>query len=176
MSGWNGRPVSVRDVRRVMFVCLGNICRSPLAQGVFAHLAAQRGVAEDLTIESAGTGHWHIGDPPDKRSSAVAKKHGVELRSRGQQIDESYFGRFDLFVAMDRSNVGNLRRMGCPEERLALMLAFAPESLKARHPGALSTLEVPDPYHDGPEGFDVVYELVHESCVGLLDEILRVRA
>lgn len=170
-------PGRVSHVRRVMFVCLGNICRSPLAQGVFEHLAEQRGARDDLVIASSGTGHWHIGRPPDARSVAVAAKHGIALRSRAQQFDAAtHLDAFDLFVAMDRENLSNILEMGCAAEKAALMLAFAPPGMSEVHREAMRTLEVPDPYYGGPEGFDVVYQLVHAASEGLLDSIVGPRA
>lgn len=169
----HARRMDVRHVRRVMFVCLGNICRSPLAQGVFEHLAEQRGVREDLTIASSGTGGWHAGNPPDHRSIAVAAKHGVRLQSRAQQLAAPrHFDEFDLLVAMDRSNLDTLLRRGCPTDKAALFLTFAPAALASRHPEAMRTLEVPDPYYGGPEGFDDVFEMVHSAADGLLRAIV----
>lgn len=167
-----GRP-PLAHVRRVMFVCLGNICRSPLAQGVFEHLAVARDVRDDLIIASCGTGHWHVGDPPDHRSIAVARAHGVHLRSRGRQLDASCdFTAFDLLVPMDRSNLRNLLAAGCPKDRARLLLEFAPPAALAEHPEAARTLEVPDPYHGTPADFERVYRLVHAGAEGLLDAIV----
>lgn len=172
MSG-QPRAIDVRHVRKIMFVCLGNICRSPLAQGVFEHLAEQRGVRDDLTIASSGTGGWHVGNPPDARSVAVAKKHGIELRSRAQQLAApKHFDEFDLLLAMDRENLETLLRRGCAPAKAALFLQFAPHALESKHPHAMRTLEVPDPYYGGPEGFDDVYEMVHAASEGLLRAIL----
>jgi protein-tyrosine phosphatase len=167
------RPIDVRHVRRVMFVCLGNICRSPLAQGVFEHIAEQRGVLDDLVIASSGTGNWHVGNPPDPRSIDVARKHGVPLRSRAQQLAApAHFDDFDLLLAMDRSNLQTMLRRGCPPSKAALFLSFAPPDTAARHPDAMRTLEVPDPYYGGLEGFDVVYDLVYSAADGLLSAIV----
>ena len=155
-------------------MCLGNICRSPLAQGVLEHRAAAMDLSDDLRIASCGTGSWHIGSPPDPRSIAVARKHGVSLNSRGRQVNPGAdFANFDLIVPMDRANERDLIRLGCPNTKMALCLAFVEpdaESLAQRH-----GYEVPDPYHDGDEGFDTVFRLIDSSAKGLLASILSGR-
>lgn len=161
-------PGTVRGMRRVLFVCMGNICRSPLAQGVFEHLLSDRGVRADFTVESCGTGGWHAGEPPDPRAMAVAQTHGVELRSRARALDATRdFDRFDLILAMDRRNLSGLRHSGCPDGRAGLFLAFAPPEVALAH-----AHEVPDPYYGGPEGFDEVYRLVHAGAEGLVNAVL----
>lgn len=157
-----------RGARRILFVCLGNICRSPLAQGLFEHLTTQRGVRDQFTIGSCGTGGWHVGERPDPRTLAVARRHGVELTSRARKLDPTCdFDRFDLVIAMDRSNLSNILRAGCPEERATLLLRFAPRDIAEPH-----RYEVPDPYSEGPEGFELVYHLVHAGASGLLEAVL----
>lgn len=161
--------IELTRVRRVMFVCLGNICRSPLAQGVFEHLAEARGVRDQVIVASSGTGGWHVGEPPDRRSIDVARRNGVTLRSRGQKLDpRRHFDAFDLLLAMDRQNLADMLAAGCPPDRAALFLSFAPGTLAATHSEPMRTLEVPDPYHGGAEGFDAVYQLVHAGAEGLL--------
>jgi len=151
-----------------LFVCLGNICRSPLAQGVFEHLLSERGVREEFTVESCGTGDWHRGQRPDPRAIDVASKHGVELRSRARQLDAKCdFERFELLLAMDRRNLQGLMEAGADPARTRLFLAFAPEQIARPH-----ALEVPDPYDGGPEQFEEVYQLVHVGAKGLLDAVL----
>jgi protein-tyrosine phosphatase len=168
--------IDVRRARSVNFVCLGNICRSPMAQGVFEHLASQRGVRSQLTIISSGTGHWHIGDPPDPRTIAVAAARGITLRSLGQQIDPAkHFQSIDLHLAMDRSNYANLRRLGCPESRLAMCMHWADRA--APEVRALGdNLEVPDPYHGLARDFEHVYRLVDLGARGLLDAMFATEA
>ncbi|MBY0262598.1 MAG: low molecular weight phosphotyrosine protein phosphatase [Phycisphaerales bacterium] len=156
----------VSHVRSLMFVCLGNICRSPMAQGVFEHLAAQRGVRDQLTIASSGTGHWHIGDDPDHRTVRVCSERGVPLSSKGRQLARDDFDRFDLLLAMDRKNLADILRLGCPHARAALFMAFAPEDARRS-----CNLEVPDPYHGGPAEFQHVFTLVSAGAKGLLDAI-----
>ncbi len=161
-------PLRLPGARSVLFVCLGNICRSPLAQGVFEHLALQRGVRDQFTIESCGIGDWHVGEAPDERAIAIARRHGIELRSRARQLDaQSDSRRFDLLLAMDRRNLRALLKAGCPAERTRLFLDFAPPHVSGPHAG-----EVPDPYYGGPEGFEQVFGLVHAAGEGLLNAVL----
>lgn len=153
----------------LLFVCLGNICRSPLAEGVFLHRAAQRGLGSRFLVDSCGTGHWHVGERPDARAVAVARKHGVELPSLARQVDPATdFDRFELLLPMDRANRENLLRLGAPEDRVRLMRSFDP----ALQGAADGRLDVPDPYFGGPEGFDAVYDMLTRACDGLLDRLL----
>ncbi|TVP55964.1 MAG: low molecular weight phosphotyrosine protein phosphatase [Gemmatimonadales bacterium] len=157
--------------RSVLFVCLGNICRSPLAEGVFEHLAGDAGLQDELRIDSAGTGSWHIGDPPDPRSIEVAQRHGVELKSRGRQVSASDFREFDLILAMDRSNLQELQQIRdelTEDEATAELRLF-----REFDPEAHGDLEVPDPYFGGPGGFDTVYAMVLRGCRELLTEFER---
>jgi protein-tyrosine phosphatase len=150
---------------RVLFVCLGNICRSPLAEGVFQNLVDERGLTAHYRIDSAGTGGWHVGESPDARSVAVAKKNGVLLTSRARQVEASDFEEFDRIVAMDRQNLLDLRALGRGAggpARLHLLREFDPE------PG---DRQVPDPYYDGADGFDRVYAMVRRACEALLDAL-----
>ena len=148
----------------VLFVCLGNICRSPLAEGVFRHLVRERGVATAYRIDSAGTGSWHVGEPPDRRSAEVARRRGVILEGAARQVSAQDFDRFDWIIAMDRENLSNLRAMQRKgtRARLHLLRDFDPE------PG---DGDVPDPYYGGPDGFENVYALVERSSQALLDHI-----
>jgi len=148
---------------RVLFVCMGNICRSPLAEGVFLKKANERGVAGRFSIDSAGTGGWHVGEPPDPRMKQVAEARGVMLTSRARQITEKDSDRFDAIICMDRENYQNVLRLGIPREKVSLLL---------EHDRHSSETEVPDPYYGGPEGFDRVFELVDAACERLLDKLL----
>ena len=149
----------------VLFVCLGNICRSPLAEGVMRHRAAERGLEDVLRVDSAGTGAWHVGETPDERSVEVARRNGIRLDGRARQVEASDLHDFDWVVAMDRSNLEKLETM-LDEARgsatLALLRDFDPE------PG---DGEVPDPYYGGPGGFDRVYEMVDRSVEAFLDRL-----
>lgn len=151
---------------RVLFVCLGNICRSPLAEGVFRHLVEAEGLGHAFEIDSAGTGDWHVGQPPDVRSAAVARRNGVELTGRARQVAKDDLHRFDHVIAMDRDNLDSLLAMareGAARARIAL--------LRAHDPDANGDVDVPDPYYGGPAGFDEVYRIVSRSCRVLLDEL-----
>jgi len=143
--------------RSVLFVCTGNICRSPTAEGVLRHLAEKEGI--ELRIASAGIGDWHIGNPPDERAQRHAKGRGYDLSAlRARQVRASDFAEFDLILAMDRGHLRALERMAPPAERHKLRL-FA----KGR--------DVPDPYYGGPDGFEQVLDLVEAACRDLLQEL-----
>ena len=146
----------------VLFVCLGNICRSPTAHGVFAAQAAEAGLAEWVKVDSAGTGAWHVGEPPDTRAAAAARNRGYDLSDlRARQVDPRDFERFDYILAMDRSNLSHLEAM-CPAGyggHLGLFLDFHPQP---------PFREVPDPYYGGDRGFEEVLDLVEAAGLGLL--------
>lgn len=149
----------------VLFVCLGNICRSPTAEGVFRALCAREGLGERVRIDSAGTGGWHIGEAPDRRAQAAARRRGIDLAGqRGRQVSAADFGRFDYLLAMDRDNLAALRRLRPADfaGHLGLFLDFAP--------GA-PLRDVPDPYYGGVDGFDEVLDLIEAASHGLLAEI-----
>jgi len=152
----------------VLFVCLGNICRSPLAEGVFRNVLDEEGLAGRFKVDSAGTGSWHVGESPDHRSVRSAATHGVQLTGHSRQVQPEDFGRFDYIIAMDQSNLTNLEqyRDGVGgEAALYLLREFDPEG----GPGA----EVPDPYYGGPNGFEEVFEIVDRSCREFLDFVLK---
>ena len=153
---------------RVCFVCLGNICRSPTAEGVFQHQVDQAGLSDEIAVESAGTSGYHASEPADARSRAEAERRGVRLTSRSRQFVPGDFRRFDYILAMDDSNLRNLRAMKGADAYagvLTTLRSFDPDS----PPGA----PVPDPYYGGPDGFSDVFELCERACAGLLE---RVRA
>jgi len=153
--------------RGVLFVCLGNICRSPLAEGIFLDRLDRRGLRDAFLVDSAGTGHWHVGEPPDRRARRVAERHGITLPSIGRQVDPATdFDRFHWLIAMDRSNQHSLLELGAPRQRVHIMGSFDP----ATDPDKIA-LDVPDPYFGGPDGFDVVFEMLSRACEGLLDRI-----
>ncbi|HRQ72303.1 MAG TPA: low molecular weight protein-tyrosine-phosphatase [Phycisphaerales bacterium] len=159
--------------RSLLFVCLGNICRSPLAEGIFLHLADARGLRERFEVDSCGTGAWHVGERPDARAAAVARANGVTLVSIARQIDpRADFDRFQLILPMDRSNRDDLLDAGAPENRVRLVRAFDPTLQGATE----RELDVPDPYYGGPDGFQHVFDMLMRSCEGLLDHIARDRA
>ena len=150
----------------VLFICLGNICRSPLAEGVFSALAEEHGVRDRFRIESAGTGAWHVGEPPDSRSTAVARQHGIELIGTARRVESEDLREFDYLIVMDRQNerdIGHLLELYGGEAALELLREYDSE--------AGSDLDVPDPYYGGPDGFDRVYRMVRRSCEGLLQAL-----
>ena len=147
----------------VLFVCLGNICRSPTAEGVFRDLVEREGLSGKVQTDSAGTHAYHIGEPPDGRAQAEAKRRGIDISGlRGRQARATDFKDFDYVLAMDRSNHHNLLSI-CPlngEQRLGMFLDFAPD---------VGRREVPDPYYEG--GFDSVYDMIEQATQGLLADI-----
>jgi protein-tyrosine phosphatase len=153
---------------RILFVCLGNICRSPTAEGVMRHKLGNAGVAENVDIESAGTGGWHVGHPPDERAAAAAAARGIALDSRAQRFEHNHFDDFDLIIAMDRQNLEDMRSLAphaVAEGKLHLLREFDPLAVES------GSLEVPDPYYGGEDGFEDVLDMVERACDGLLVEI-----
>ena len=151
---------------RVLFVCMGNICRSPVAEGVFRRMLEGAGLTGKVFVDSAGTHSYHIGAPPDMRSQATAQRRGVDLRSlRARRVTVTDFAKFDYILAMDRDNFENLLALCQDTElqhRIQLFLDFAPD---------LPEREVPDPYYGGPTGFDRVMDLIEVAAQGLLMHI-----
>lgn len=152
---------------RVLFVCMGNICRSPTAEGVFRHLVEQQGLAGRIMVDSAGTHDYHAGDAPDPRSQAAAARRGYDLSGlRARQVVPDDFSAYHYILAMDKANL-RLLQQRCPEncrDRLKLFLEFADD-------GALR--EVPDPYYGGAQGFEEVLDLVEHAAQGLLRDIIK---
>jgi protein-tyrosine phosphatase len=150
----------------VCFVCLGNICRSPLAQGVFEALVKEEGLQDRIITSSAGVGHWHVGNPPDPRMQQTAHEHGIQLNSRARQFRASDFKQMDLILAMDHSNLSALKQMSTEPElqdKLFLFRSFDPQHN--------NDLEVPDPYYGGDKGFETVYQIVDRTCPKVLDHL-----
>ncbi|BDD10726.1 phosphotyrosine protein phosphatase [Fulvitalea axinellae] len=155
---------------KVLFVCLGNICRSPLAEGIFDHLVKEKGLEGVVESDSAGTAAYHLGKNPDPRSVAVARKYGIRLDHRGRQFVEEDFEDFDYIIPMDQSNMDNIRRLenGVTDDyRLVMMRDF--DTIGTGE-------EVPDPYYGGDDGFENVYKMLRRSCERLLDRILDEQA
>lgn len=152
---------------KILFVCLGNICRSPTAEGVFRRVMSERAPELEIEIDSAGTHDYHLGEPPDRRAQVAALRRGIDLSSlRARRVERRDFERFDLILAMDRENLALLRRQA-PEEhhdRIRLLMEFAAEA---------TAREVPDPYYGGAAGFEQVLDLMEEAADGLLAEVLR---
>jgi len=147
-------------------VCLGNICRSPTAEGVMRTLVTEAGLDHHITVDSAGTGGWHVGKPPDPRTRAAAARRGVHLDHRAWQFTARDFDRFDMVLAMDGDNLEALEAMR-GRRRGTLQL------LRSYEPGAAAGAEVPDPYYGGDAGFDEVLEICERACRGLLDHLRR---
>lgn len=152
----------------VLFVCLGNICRSPLAEGIFIHLASERGLLDRFDIDSCGTGAWHVGHDADRRSIRVAAKYGITLVHEARPLEpHTDFSRFHLLLPMDRSNMRGVlaagSRYAINPARVRLMRWFDPT-----HVATTDVLEVPDPYEGGDDGFERVFHMLHRACGGLL--------
>ena len=152
---------------RVLFVCMGNICRSPTAQGVFESLAERAGLRAHLEIDSAGTHAYHVGKPPDERARVAAARRGIDIGGqRARHVEEADYGQWDYILAMDEDNLAILQA-NCPaehRERIRLFLDFAPDNPER---------EVPDPYYGGATGFERVLDLVEQAAEGLLADIRR---
>ncbi len=153
---------------RVLFVCLGNICRSPLAEGVFRHLARGRGVADRFTVDSAGTSGYHRGAPPDRRSAEVARGRGVEVTGKSRPLLPADLRAFDYVIAMDSENLSEI-------EALASVAGASARIHRLREWDPRGEGDVPDPYYGGPRGFEEVHDMVERSCAALLEHLLRER-
>ncbi len=150
---------------RILFVCMGNICRSPTAHGVFRALVESEGLHDAIGIDSAGTHAYHVGNAPDQRAQDTARSRGIELSDLvARRVEAEDFSRFDYVVAMDQDNYIALSEI-CPDQhvdKIHLLMDFAPH---------MRTREVPDPYYGGPAGFERVFDLVEAAAQGLLDEV-----
>lgn len=151
---------------RIAFVCLGNICRSPTAKAVMEHLVDDARAGDRIQVDSFGTAGYHVGEPPDARAREEAQRRGITLDHRGQQFAPAEFDRFDLVLAMDRSNAEDLRRIA-PDEVALAKIAL----LREWDPAADGELEVPDPYYGAGDGFARVFDMVERSCRTLLAEL-----
>ena len=152
-------------MHRILFVCLGNICRSPAAEAVFKHLIKLKGIEDQFVIDSAGTGDWHVGELADKRMRAAAEKRGIEMTSRARQIRKEDFKEFDLIIAMDDSNVANIKKIVVDQDdinKIKKMTDYQSDK---------SVTIVPDPYFGGDEGFEYVLDLVSEASKGLINDL-----
>lgn len=157
----------MNDRSSVLFVCLGNICRSPLAEHLFRRLAASRGVGERFVVGSCGMGGWHVGGGADPRTIAIAARFGWALEHTARQFNAATdVARFRLIVPMDRDNLRALLSAGAPADRVRLMRSFDPAFDPAAPP------DVPDPYYGGPEGFVHMYQMLDDACAGLLAHLL----
>jgi protein-tyrosine phosphatase len=156
--------------QRLLFVCLGNICRSPAAEGVFLHLIAREGLEDRFVVDSAGTGGWHAGNPADRRMRAAAERRGIHLPSRARQIALADFTAFDRILTMDDDNLRNVRSLACELGERPGLARIEPMTSHCRLHQAR---EVPDPYYGGEQGFEQVLDLLEDACAGLLETLLR---
>lgn len=154
------RPNSGGATIKVLFVCLGNICRSPMAEAVFAHLVREAKLEDYFEIDSAGTGDWHVGETAHQGTLGILRQHHIPYNGRGRQITAADLDYYDYVITMDQSNYQDVLALGEGHAEVAPLLSFAPK---------IGLTEVPDPYYHG--GFDKVFELVQESCAKLLEHI-----
>lgn len=156
---------------KILFVCLGNICRSPAAEGIFRDIVERGGLSDRFEIDSAGTGRYHIGQLPDSRMRRQAARRHIMLDHRCRQVCDDDFEHFDMIIGMDDSNISNLRRMAPTmdgEGKIHRMAEFIDRS-------RFNYDHVPDPYYEGPEGFELVLDLLENSCANLLASITGLR-
>ena len=162
----NGEPT------KLLFVCLGNICRSPTGEGVMRHIIDEAGLSDAFEIDSAGTGNWHLGESPDRRSVAAAAARGITIGGRARQVTGADFEHYDFILAADAYNFRDLQAIAPTDEdeaKVRMLRSFDPMS-------TADDYDVPDPYYGGPSGFDDVIDLVEAACRGLLDEVLTQKA
>jgi protein-tyrosine phosphatase len=152
---------------KILFVCLGNICRSPAAEGVFLHLLQERGLSDQFLVDSAGTGGWHVGNPADRRMQAAANRRGIQLPSRARQISLDDLSEFDLILTMDDANLAAVTSLASE----AGSRATAKIKTMLSYTSQFSETEVPDPYYGGEAGFEHVLDLLEDACSNLLDEL-----
>jgi protein-tyrosine phosphatase len=155
---------------RLLFVCLGNICRSPMAEGVFRHVAQQEGMLDRFEIDSAGLGNWHVGQAPDQRAQAAARIRGIDISGQcARQLTKQDYARFDLLLAMDGANYEELVRLAPKSalHKIRRFLDYAPH---------VGIRDVPDPFFGGREGFDHALDLIEQAARGLLDDLLGDKA
>ena len=151
---------------RLLFICMGNICRSPTAEGVMRHLLREQGLEDEIFVDSAGTGAWHAGNPPDRRATAAARARGIVLEGAARQVRPSDFDEYDLLLVADRENLADVRALA-PHDAARAKVRL----LRSYDPAADGDLDVPDPYSGGPDGFEDVLDLVDAACRGLLAAI-----
>ena len=153
---------------KLLFVCLGNICRSPAAEGVFLHLIEQRQLTDQFLVDSAGTGGWHVGNPADRRMQAAARRRGIHLPSRARQLELDDLESFDHLLAMAQDNL----RDGSSMANELGPRSTAKIRLMLSHARRADMLEVPDPYYGGDQGFEHVLDLLEDACEGLIEDLL----
>lgn len=154
---------------RILFVCLGNICRSPAAEEIMRSVVAEHDDEARWDIDSAGIGRWHVGQLPDNRMRVHARRRGLELTHRCRQVCEADFDRFDVIVGMDSQNIDDLRRLAPTPEAMAKIVPMAPwvRTVATRYD------YIPDPYYEGAEGFELVLDLLQSGCAAIYDEAVK---
>lgn len=166
------QTMRVMEKYKILFVCLGNICRSPAAEGIFKDVVEKAGFSDRFVIDSAGTGRYHIGQLPDSRMRRQASRRGITLDHRCRQVCDDDFESFDMIIGMDDSNISNLRRMAPTAEsqkKIHRMSEFIDRDV-------FDYDHVPDPYYEGTEGFELVLDLLENSCANLLNAIIGHRS
>ena len=156
-------------IKKILFVCLGNICRSPAAEGIFNQKIKERGLENCFVVDSAGTGGWHVGNLPDRRMCATALSRGIELTSRSRQIKENDLYEFDHILVMDKDNLHAVKSLTkyqllSVNSKIELILSYSKDS---------KLDEVPDPYYGGQNGFDMVLDLLDNAIDGLIDSLIE---
>ena len=155
-----------KDKKKILFVCLGNICRSPAAEGVLQNLVEESGATSSWEIDSAGTGGWHVGELPDKRMRIHAAKRGLELNHHCRRVSRSDFDDFDLIIGMDSMNISDLKSLAPTmeaEEKIFPMAYFVDKAMRYDH--------IPDPYYEGAQGFELVLDLLQNGCENLYNRL-----
>ena len=158
-------PPAMTPPTRLLFVCLGNICRSPAAEGLFLHLLEREGLQDRYSVDSAGTGAWHVGKPADSRMRAAAARRGVVLPTRARQIDPRDLLLFDHILTMDGDNLATVQALARKSETTARIRPITD------HCRRFDLREVPDPYYGGSQGFEQVLDLLEDACEGLLEDL-----
>jgi protein-tyrosine phosphatase len=156
------------EKKKILFVCLGNICRSPAAEGIMKHQVEQQGLADQFCIDSAGIGSWHVGQLPDPRMRQHGKAHGYNFNSHARQIQRDDFDRFDYIIVMDDENLYDVQQKARNTDDRQKIIKLA--SFLQQHPGQKT---VPDPYYGGDKDFELVIELLEDACDGLLRWLLK---
>ena len=147
---------------KILFVCLGNICRSPAAHGTMLQIIKDKKLTEQIEVDSCGTGSYHIGSLPDKRMIQAASQRGIELNHKARRLCKEDFNKFDLIVTMDNRNYGKVLSLGGSKKQVKKMIWFVYDKQ--------GCYEIPDPYYGGEDGFDLVLDLVYDGCIGILQE------
>lgn len=161
----NFKTITKEEPYKLLFVCLGNICRSPTAEGIFIHTVQEAGLEDYFYIDSAGTAAYHVGEPANSKSQATANKHGIHLPSKARKFEYSDLEEFDLILAMDSENLKNINQLDRKNrfsDKIKMMREFDPQPESG---------EVPDPYYGGLEGFENVFQVLNRSCKSLLEEL-----